>query len=121
MPATYILRCGDGSFHVGSTRDLARRMEQHHSSMGGDYTRKRQPVELVWFHEFDRIDEAYALEKRVPGVVACEAAGAHRGAVGGVARVQFSGAGSDVGRVSRRVRLRRALLNPLTRFRDASA
>ena len=67
MPATYILRCGDGSFHVGSTRDLARRMEQHHSSMGGDYTRKRQPVELVWFHEFDRIDEAYALEKRVQG------------------------------------------------------
>jgi putative endonuclease len=67
MPATCILRCGDDSFYVGSTRDLARRMEQHHSDMGGDYTRKRQPVELVWFHEFERVEDAYALEKRVQG------------------------------------------------------
>jgi putative endonuclease len=67
MPATYILRCHDGSFYVGSTWDLAKRMQRHQSGMGGAYTSKRLPVELVWFHEFDRVDEAYALEKRVQG------------------------------------------------------
>ena len=67
MPSTYILRCGDGTYYVGSTSDLTVRMEQHHSGQGGDYTRKRQPVELVWHAEFDRVDDAYALEKRVQG------------------------------------------------------
>lgn len=67
MIATYILRCGDGTYYVGSTRDLEHRLEQHHSGHGGDYTRKRMPVRLVWYRETDRIDEAYALEKRIQG------------------------------------------------------
>jgi putative endonuclease len=35
--------------------------------MGSEYTAKRLPVELVWAAEFDRIDDAYALEKRIQG------------------------------------------------------
>ena len=31
------------------------------------YTSTRLPVELVWFTEFERVDEAYALEKRIQG------------------------------------------------------
>ncbi len=31
------------------------------------YTSTRLPVELVWCMEFDRVDEAYALEKRIQG------------------------------------------------------
>ena len=67
MIAAYLLRCGDGSLYVGSTRDLELRMFQHYSGAGSAYTSLRMPVELVWFEEFDRIDEAYAREKRVQG------------------------------------------------------
>ena len=67
MASCYILRCADGSFYVGSTRDLAVRMQQHASGMGSEYTAKRMPVELVWAAEFDHVDEAYFLEKRIQG------------------------------------------------------
>jgi putative endonuclease len=65
MIATYILRCGDGSYYVGSARNLEHRMEQHYAGLGSQYTSKRMPVRLVWFRESDRIDEAYSLEKRI--------------------------------------------------------
>jgi putative endonuclease len=67
MPATYILKCSDGSFYVGSARDLATRLEQHASGMGSAYTSKRLPIELVWSAELERIDDAYFLEKRIQG------------------------------------------------------
>ncbi|WP_395639531.1 GIY-YIG nuclease family protein [Pseudolysinimonas sp.] len=67
MPACDILRCADESFYVGSTRDLVTRLEQHVSGMGSAYTAKRLPVELVWSAEFDRIDDAYFMEKRIQG------------------------------------------------------
>jgi putative endonuclease len=67
MPHMYILRCGDGSFYVGSTRDLENRMQLHTSGTGSHYTGIRLPVTLVFAQEFDRIDEAYAMEKRVQG------------------------------------------------------
>ncbi|WP_395638809.1 GIY-YIG nuclease family protein [Pseudolysinimonas sp.] len=67
MPATYLLRCADGSYYVGSTRDLPTRLAQHASGKGSEYTARRRPVELVWAAEFDRIDDAYFLEKRIQG------------------------------------------------------
>ncbi|MCH5645029.1 MULTISPECIES: GIY-YIG nuclease family protein [unclassified Gordonia (in: high G+C Gram-positive bacteria)] len=63
----YILECGDGSFYVGSTRNLELRVAQHCSGHGAAYTRRRQPVRLVYSCEFGSIDEAYAMEKRVQG------------------------------------------------------
>jgi putative endonuclease len=65
MPFTYILRCADGSYYVGSTRDLERRLAQHDAGEAANYTRRRRPVELVWAHEFQLVDDAFALEKRV--------------------------------------------------------
>jgi putative endonuclease len=67
MPFVYILHCGDGSFYVGSTRNLENRLEQHVTGLGGAYTAKRQPVKLVFMEEYSRIDEAYAREKQVQG------------------------------------------------------
>jgi putative endonuclease len=64
---TYILRCSDGTFYAGSTWDLDRRMVTHTQGLGSDYTSCRLPVELVWFAEFNRIDEAFGLEKRIQG------------------------------------------------------
>ncbi len=67
MPWTYMLKCADASYYVGSTRDLTRRLEQHASGLGARYTSTRLPVELVWSAEFDDVGEAYAWEKRVQG------------------------------------------------------
>ena len=67
MAWTYILRCSDGSYYVGSTRDLERRLFQHQQGLGGRYTSRRLPVVLVWAHEFARVSEAYGFEKQIQG------------------------------------------------------
>ena len=67
MIAMYILRCGDGSYYVGSTRDLDARMFQHSTGHGSEYTSRRMPVELVFFHECENVAQAYAIEKQVQG------------------------------------------------------
>lgn len=67
MGFVYILRCADGTFYVGSTTDLARRIVQHETGHGSAYTRRRLPVSLVWCEEFARIEDAFAWEKRVQG------------------------------------------------------
>ena len=67
MPFTYMLRCADGSYSVGSTRQLEERIAQHQAGAGAEYTRRRLPVELVYAAEFERIDEAFAWEKRLQG------------------------------------------------------
>lgn len=46
----YVLYCGDGSFYVGSTTDLPRRLREHLDGKGGAYTRSRRPVCMV-YHE----------------------------------------------------------------------
>ena len=67
MGYVYILRCSDGTFYVGSTKDLALRLEQHNSGHGSAYTRRRLPVTLVWSDEFQRIEDAFQWEKRIQG------------------------------------------------------
>ncbi len=67
MPWTYILECSDGSFYVGSTRDLERRVFEHNEGLGAAYTKRRRPVRLVWAAEFERIDAAYGYEKMIQG------------------------------------------------------
>ncbi|MCU6480977.1 GIY-YIG nuclease family protein [Arthrobacter sp. A2-55] len=67
MPHVYILKCNDGSYYVGSTWNLERRLAQHNAGEGATYTRRRKPVELVWAQEHDRVDTAFALEKQIQG------------------------------------------------------
>lgn len=63
----YILRCADGSYYTGSTKNLERRLQQHQNGDGANFTRKHLPVELVYYEEFDRIDKAFYREKQVQG------------------------------------------------------
>ena len=63
----YILECADGSYYTGSTKDLERRFQQHQNGEGANHTKKRLPVKLVYFEEFDRIDTAFYREKQVQG------------------------------------------------------
>ena len=68
MPYTYIVRCSDDTYYVGSTWDLDGRLWQHnHSPDGANYTRKRRPVVLVWNAQFDSMEQAFAFEKRISG------------------------------------------------------
>ena len=63
----YILECADGSYYTGSTKNLELRIAQHKAGEGANHTKKRLPVELVYFEEFKRIDEAFYREKQVQG------------------------------------------------------
>ncbi|GAA2119357.1 GIY-YIG nuclease family protein [Nocardioides bigeumensis] len=65
MAWVYILRCSDDSYYVGSTTNIEARLYQHQVGEGAAYTRRRRPVELVWSCQFERVDEAFAFEKRV--------------------------------------------------------
>jgi putative endonuclease len=67
MAFTYILRCSDGSYYVGSTTYLEARTFQHQQGLGAEYTRRRLPVELVWSGEFSTVQQAFAFEKQVQG------------------------------------------------------
>ncbi len=44
----YLLRCGDGTFYIGTARDIAQRLALHQSGKGAKYTRSRGPLELLW-------------------------------------------------------------------------
>jgi putative endonuclease len=61
----YILKCADGSYYVGSTTHLELRLKQHQHGEGANHTKKRLPVELVYYEEYSRIDTAFYREKQV--------------------------------------------------------
>jgi putative endonuclease len=67
MAWVYILKCADGSFYVGSTKHLEARLLQHQRGEGALYTKRRRPVALVFAHEFEAVDEAFYMEKKIQG------------------------------------------------------
>ena len=69
MEATvYILRCADGSYYTGLTKqDVEARLWEHNQGLYDGYTKKRLPVELVFTETYDRIIDAIARERRIKG------------------------------------------------------
>lgn len=63
----YILLCSDGSYYTGSTNNLELRLAQHQNGEGANHTKKRLPVKLLYFEEYDRIDLAFYREKQIQG------------------------------------------------------
>ncbi|MFA6400620.1 MAG: GIY-YIG nuclease family protein [Salinivirgaceae bacterium] len=63
----YILECSDGSYYTGSTNNLEIRLQQHQKGEGANHTKKHLPIKLIYFEEFQRIDEAFYREKQVQG------------------------------------------------------
>ena len=61
----YILECGNGKYYTGSTRDLKQRPESHYYGLGSNFTTKQKAHKLVYYEEFDRIDEAFNREKQI--------------------------------------------------------
>ena len=68
MAWTYMLRCADGSYYVGSTRsNLDFRIWQHSTGQGSKHTSSRLPVELVFAEQYSRVTDAYTREKQLQG------------------------------------------------------
>ncbi|NJB82684.1 GIY-YIG nuclease family protein [Wenyingzhuangia aestuarii] len=66
MPGyVYILECSDGTYYTGSTRNLERRLAEHQSKKGANYTKTRLPVKLVFQEEFLNIADAFYYEKKI--------------------------------------------------------
>jgi len=48
----YMLECSDGTFYMGYSTEVARRVREHNESpKGAKYTRGRRPVALVYYVE----------------------------------------------------------------------
>jgi predicted GIY-YIG superfamily endonuclease len=64
---TYVLRCADGSFYIGHTDALEKRIGLHQSGELLGYTHTRRPVSLVWQQAFETREEALSAERRING------------------------------------------------------
>ena len=64
----YILECADGSFYVGCTTNLEKRIKQHNNSKwGAQYTKIRRPAILKYSEEFETLKEARRRESEIKG------------------------------------------------------
>ena len=75
----YILQCANGQYYVGSTTNIARRMEEHGSTMltmnptgstkalyrGAKFTKAHQPLKLVYTEEYESEHEARMREQQL--------------------------------------------------------
>lgn len=66
MYFVYILECADKTLYVGSTNDLAKRLQQHNESKGGaHYTKIRRPVALQYSETFANLKAARSREAEI--------------------------------------------------------
>ena len=64
----YILRCVDGSYYVGSTKqEIEARVWEHNNLSIDGYTARRRPVVLVFTESYERITDALARERQIKG------------------------------------------------------
>jgi putative endonuclease len=64
----YILRCADGSYYTGLTReDVEARVWEHNNDPIDGYTARRRPVTLVFCEVYDRLTDAIARERQIKG------------------------------------------------------
>ena len=63
----YILLCSNGSYYTGSTNNLELRLTQHQNGEGANHTKKHLPVTLVYYEEYQRVEDAFYREKQIQG------------------------------------------------------
>jgi len=55
----YMLECADGTYYLGSTNNLEKRIHEHNfSKSGAHYTKIRRPVILKYFETVSSLSEA---------------------------------------------------------------
>jgi predicted GIY-YIG superfamily endonuclease len=67
MHFVYILECRDGSYYVGSTENVSRRLLVHSSGKGPTFTARRLPIQLIYQESFATLEEAIRREKQLKG------------------------------------------------------
>jgi len=64
--ATYILASKPGgTLYVGVTNDLVRRVYEHRTGAADGFTKNYGVKALVWFEQYDTIEDAIAREKQL--------------------------------------------------------
>src|SRR5690606_16185068 len=58
----YVLECNDVSYYGEYTVDLERRLQEHHSGRGGNNTRMKRPVKIIYAKKFRDKREAMRAE-----------------------------------------------------------
>ena len=62
----YILKCSDGLTYTGITNDISRRFEEHQEGLNRNcFTFKRRPLELIFYQEFNDVNQAIYFEKKI--------------------------------------------------------
>ena len=61
----YIVKCADGTFYTGMTKDVTRRVAEHSAGKGAKYTRTRCPVKLVYSKRAGSISLAMKKELKI--------------------------------------------------------
>jgi putative endonuclease len=54
-----------GTLYIGVTNDLIRRVAEHKSKTADSFTKRHNVVRLVYFEQFDQIEQAIQREKRL--------------------------------------------------------
>jgi putative endonuclease len=66
--AVYILKCSDGTYYTGLTKDLDVRLLEHETGLRFDaYTYGRRPLKLVWSVVTESYQEAFRWERKIKG------------------------------------------------------
>jgi len=63
----YIVQCPDNSYYTGVTNDVERRLIEHNNERDTKYTYRKRPVKLVWFENYNDINQAIEKEKQIKG------------------------------------------------------
>ena len=62
----YILKCKDELLYTGMTNNLDRRLEEHQRGLNREcFTYKRRPLELIFYQDFNDVEQAIYFEKKV--------------------------------------------------------
>ena len=61
----YILKCSDGSYYVGHTDDIDKRISEHYTGEIDCYTKKKRPFQVVLVDYFASRYEALSAERKI--------------------------------------------------------
>ena len=62
----YILKCSDNLLYTGFTNDISRRYNKHSEGLNKTcFTYKRRPLELLFYQEFNDVNQAIYFEKKI--------------------------------------------------------
>jgi len=62
----YIIKCSDELLYTGFTNNLERRFKEHQQGLNKTcFTYKRRPLQLLFFQEFNDVNQAIYFEKKI--------------------------------------------------------